>query len=157
MRTAARVGYATLMFSSFRRLAVPFALPLTTAVAIAQSASPPESDDGRQWLNPRSPASSPLAVASRATALNQNDTAEKLLGQIIRRAPRTPEASEAHKLLSRIYIRTGRYKRATENLDEWRRDFPDSADAQAERRNVDQLCGLPDQINRSEAHSGLET
>jgi hypothetical protein len=135
------------MFSSFRRLAVPFALPLITAVAIAQSASPPESDDGRQWLNPRSPASSPLADASRASALNQNDAAEKLLRQIIRRAPRSPEASEAHKLLSRIYIRTGRYKRATDNLDEWRRDFPNNADAQAEREDVEQFRGLPDQIN----------
>jgi|KBSMisStandDraft_5_1062788.scaffolds.fasta_scaffold78444_2 hypothetical protein len=135
------------MFSSFRRLAVPFALPWFAAVAIAQSASPPEIDDGRQWLNPRSPASSPLAVASRATALNQNDAAEKLLRQIIRRASRSSEASEAHKLLSRIYIRTGRYKRATDNLDEWRRNFPNSADAQAERRDVDQFRGLPDQIN----------
>src|SRR6185369_14242019 len=117
LKTSCRSRYATLMFSSFRRLAVPFALPWFAAVAIAQSASPPEIDDGRQWLNPRSPASSPLAVASRATALNQNDAAEKLLRQIIRRASRSSEASEAHKLLSRIYIRTGRYKRATDNLD----------------------------------------
>jgi len=132
------------MHGSFRRLAVPFALPWLTVVAIAQSA---EIDDGRQWLNLRSPGSSPLAAASRANALNQNDTAEKLLRQIIRRAPRTPEASEAHKLLSRIYIRTGRYKRATDNIDEWRRNFPNSADAQAELRDVDQFRGLPDQVN----------
>ena len=134
------------MHGSFRRLAVPFALPWLTVVAIAQSA---EIDDGRQWLNPRSPGSSPLAAASRATALNQNDAAEKLLRRIIRRAPRTPETSEAHKLLSRIYIRTGRYKRATDNIDEWRRNFPNSADAQAELRDVDQFRGLPDQVNSS--------
>jgi len=135
------------MLGSLRCLAVALALPLLSVVAIAQSASPPEIDDGRQWLNPRSPGSSPLAAASRANALNQNDTAEKLLRQIIRRAPRTPEASEAHKLLSRIYIRTGRYKRATDNIDEWRRNFPNSADAQAELRDVDQFRGLPDQVN----------
>jgi len=135
------------MLGSLRCLAVALALPLLSVVAIAQSASLPEIDDGRQWLNPRSPASSPLAAASRATALNQNHAAEKLLRQIIRRAPRSPEASEAHKLLSRIYIRTGHYKRANDNLDEWRRDFPDSADAQAERRDVDQFRGLPDQIS----------
>jgi len=135
------------MFGRFRNFAVALALPWLSVVAIAQSGSPPESDDGRQWLNPRSPASSPLAAASRATALNQNDAAEKLLRQIIRRAPRSPEAAEAHKLLSRIYIRTGRYKRATDNLDEWRRVFPNSADAHAERRDVDQFRGLPDQIN----------
>jgi len=139
--------YTLVMFGRFRHFAVALALPWLSVVAIAQSGSSPESDDGRQWLNPRSPASSPLAAASRATALNQNDAAEKLLRQIIRRAPRSPEAAEAHKLLSRIYIRTGRYKRATDNLDEWRRNFPDSADAQAERKDVDQLRGLPDQIN----------
>jgi hypothetical protein len=135
------------MFGPGRRLAAVFAFPIFTAIATSQSASQPESDDGRQWLNPRSPASSPLAAASRANALNQNDAAEKLLRQIIRRAPRSPEASEAHKLLSRIYIRTGRYKRATDNVDEWRRDFPNSADAQAELRDVERVRGLPDQIN----------
>ena len=139
--------YALVMFGTLRRLLVALALTWLSVVAIAQSASPPESDDGRQWLNPRSPASSPLAAASRANALNQNDAAEKLLRQIIRRAPQSIEAAEAHKLLSRIYIRTGRYKRATDNLDEWYRKFPDSADAQAERRDVDQVRGLPDQIN----------
>lgn len=135
------------MFGPFRHFAVALALPWLSVVAIAQSTSPAESDDGRQWLNPRSPASSPLAIASRASALNQNDAAEKLLRQIIRRAPQTLEAAEARKLLSRIYIRTGRYKRAADNLDEWRRDFPNSADAQAELRDVDQFRGLPDQIN----------
>jgi len=84
------------MFGSFRRLVVLFALPWLTVVAIAQSASLPESDDGRQWLNARSPATSPLAAASRANALNQNDAAKKLLRQIIRWAPRSPEAAEAH-------------------------------------------------------------
>jgi len=113
----------------------------------AQSAAPPESDDGRQWLNPQTVADSPLAAASRANALNQNDAAEKLLRQIIKRAPKSSEAGEAHKLLSRIYIRTGRYKRATDNLGQWRRDFPNSADAQAELKDVEQFHGLPDQIN----------
>src|SRR5215470_14481791 len=113
----------------------------------AQSAAPPESDDGRQWLNPQTVADSPLAAASRASALNQNDAAEKLLRQIINRAPKSSEAGEAHKLLSRIYIRTGRYKRASDNLGQWRRDFPNSADAQAELKDVEQFHGLPDQIN----------
>ena len=135
------------MFGRFRHFAVALALLWLSVVTIAQSASPPETDDGRQWLNPRTLADSPLALASRATALNQNDAAEKLLSQIIKRAPKSSEAGEAHKLLSRIYIRTGRYKRATDNLGEWRRDFPNSADAQAELRDVDQFRGLPDQIN----------
>src|SRR5262245_17976997 len=116
------------MFGPFRHFAVVLALLWLSIVTIAQSAPHPETDDGRQWLNPRTLVDSPLAAASRANALNQNDAAEKRLRQIIKRAPRSPQAGEAHKLLSRIYIRTGRYKRATDNLDEWRRDFPNSAD-----------------------------
>jgi hypothetical protein len=135
------------MTGAIRLLGVAFTLPWLAVIALSQSTSPSESDDGRPWLDSRSPASSPIAVASRATALNQNDAAEKLLLQIIRRAPRSPEAGEAHKLLSRIYIRTGHYKRSTDNIDEWRRNFPNSADAQAERKDVDQFRGLPDQIN----------
>src|SRR5947209_6111350 len=144
------------MFDFFRRFAMAFAVPWFTIVGISQSVSPPESDDGRQWLDSRSLASAPIAVASRASALNQNETAEKLLRQIVRRAPRSPEAAEAHKLLSRIYLRTGRYKRATDNLGEWPRNFPESADAQAELRDLDQFRGLPDQINDGRRTSVLK-
>jgi len=139
--------YALVMFVTCTRVVVAFALPWLREVATCQSASPPESDDGRQWLNSRIPAPSPIAVASRANALNQDEAAEKLLHRIIRRAPRSPEAGEAHKLLSRIYVRTGRYKRAADNLSEWLRDFPNSADAQAEQRDLGPFRGLPDQIN----------
>jgi Aspartyl protease len=135
------------MFVPSRGLVVAFALPCLTAVATCQSASPPESDDGREWLDSRIPASSPIAAASRANALNQNKAAEKLLRGIIQRTPRSPEAGEAHKLLSRIYVRTGRYKRATDNLSDWLQDFPDSADAQAELQDLGPFRGLPDQIN----------
>ena len=55
------------MLGPFQRLAVAFALPWLTVVAISQSISPPESDDGRQWLDSRTPAPSPIAVASHAT------------------------------------------------------------------------------------------
>jgi hypothetical protein len=88
-----------------------------------------------------------MAVASRASALNRNEAPEKLLRQIIRRTPISPEAAEAHKLLSRMYFRTGRYKRAIDNLAEWRRDFCGSPDAQEELRDADPFRGLPDQIN----------
>lgn len=138
--------YHRSVFSAFRPFAIAFILPWLALVAISQP-TPSESDDGRPWLDMQKPASSPLAAASRATALNQNEVAEKLLREIIRRAPRSPESAEAHKLLSRIYLRTGRYKRGTDNLDEWLRAFPNSAGAQAEARDVNQFRGLPDQIN----------
>lgn len=134
------------MIAPLRRLALALALPWFAVVAISQSVSPPESDDGRQWLDSRTPASSPIAVASRATALNQTE-AEKLLRQIVRRAPRSPEAGEAHKLLARIYVRTGRYKEATGNVAEWVRTFPNSADAQDEQKGIALFQGLPDQSN----------
>jgi len=144
------------MFGLFRRAAVAFALPWLTAIAIAQSASQPESDDGRQWLNSRHLASSPIATASRASALNQNEASEKQLRKIIGKAPRSLEAGEAHKLLSRIYVRTGRYKRATDNVAAWLHDFPESIEAQAEQRDLDQFRGLPDQINGPRRSSVLK-
>jgi hypothetical protein len=75
---------------------------------------------------------------------------------MIRRAPQSPEASEAHKLLSRIYVRTGRYKSGTDNLASWLRAFPTSADARAEARDFAQFRGLPDQKNGRRLPSVLQ-
>lgn len=135
------------MFGAFRLLAVAFTLLWIALIAVSQSTFLSESDDGRPWLDSLSPSSSSLAAASRASALNQNEVAEKLLREILQRGPRSPEGAKAHKLLSRIYLRTGRYKRGTDNLTAWLRAFPDSADAQAEARDLAQFRGLPDQKN----------
>jgi hypothetical protein len=79
-----------------------------------------------------------------ATAFNEAE-AEPLLRGIIKSTPRSDDASQAHELLSRIYLRSGQYKRAIENPDRWAASFPNRVEVQKEKVDVEQLRGLPDQ------------
>jgi hypothetical protein len=107
-------------------------------------------DDGRQWLDAGArpaPTAPPLLRAAAASALNQAAAAESVLLRIVRSEPALPSASRAHELLSRIYVRTGQYRRLVMNLDDWGRAFPNDSQLQRERADVEQFRGLPDQIN----------
>jgi len=107
-------------------------------------------DDGRQWLESGADltTSSPaLLRGAVATAFNEMATAESLLRGVIQSDPRSDAASQAHELLSRIYLRSGQYKRLIENLDRWAKSFPNRREVQNERADVEQFRGLPDQIN----------
>jgi hypothetical protein len=108
----------------------------------------PPLDDGRSWLNgdPLSTAPPGLLLASALNALNRS-SAEPMLEEIIRSQPASKDARGAHMLLSRIYLRTGRYHRMIANLDEWARRFPGDADLREEKTDVEQFRGLPDQVN----------
>src|SRR5262249_36526614 len=77
-------------------------------------------DDGRQGFEPGAEASTDSAIrkGALATAFNERD-GERILRGVIRATPRSEEASQAHELLSRIYLRAGQYRRAIENLDRW--------------------------------------
>ncbi len=106
-------------------------------------------DDGRQWLDARAipaPTSPALLRAAAANALNQVAVSENLLLEVIRAQPTSDSARRAHLLLSRIYLRQGRYERLIANLDEWSRLFPGGEDVQKERADIEQFRGLPDQI-----------
>ena len=107
-------------------------------------------DDGRQWLDAGAlpaPTAPPLLRAAAANALNQTAASESLLLHIVRSQPASPSARRAHELLSRIYVRTGQYRRLVANLDDWARTFPNDSQLQRERADVEQFRGLPDQIN----------
>ena len=109
----------------------------------------PPLDDGRSWLTWYGPPPSAvpgLLSAAGWTALNQS-SAEPLLEEILRTQPASRDAPGAHMLLSRIYLRTGRYRKAITNLDEWARRFPDDDALRSEKKDVEQFRGLPDQIN----------
>ena len=112
-------------------------------------------DDGRRWLDtPEAHLSTAPDVvrAAAAAGINQS-SAERLLERILREQPESVDAVHAHMLLSRIYLRTGRYQKAIANLDEWARRFPrdgqfwDAPKLQSEKTDVEQFRGLPDQIN----------
>jgi len=109
----------------------------------------PALDDGRHWLigdGPPSTAPPGLRLATGLNALNR-PSAEPTLEDIIRAEPASRDAPGAHMLLSRIYLRTGRYQRAIANLDEWARRFPRDAALTTEKKDIEQFRGLPDQIN----------
>jgi predicted aspartyl protease len=109
-----------------------------------------EIDDGRQWLDAGplpGPTAPPLLRAAAASALNQTAVSESLLLRIVQSEPASPSARRAHLLLSRIYLRTGQYRRLVANLDDWARTFASDAQLESERADVEQFRGLPDQIN----------
>ena len=115
-------------------------------------------DDGRQWLDSRDlPARSAPALlrAAAANARNQTAFSERLLLSIVQSQPASESARRAHELLSRIYLRSGQYGRVIANLDQWARAFPDDPHLAAERADVEQFRGLPDQINGRRRRSGL--
>jgi len=112
-------------------------------------------DDGRRWLD--TPATllstAPDVVQAAAAAGINQSSAERLLERILREQPASVDAVHAHMLLSRIYLRTGRYQKAIANLDEWARRFPkdgqfwDAPKLEKEKTDVEQFRGLPDQVN----------
>jgi predicted aspartyl protease len=118
-----------------------------------------ELDDGRQWfelwttLSATTPA---LLRGAAASAFNESAIAEAFLRSVIRSQPRTTAASQAHEVLSRIYLRSGRYKRLIENFDEWAAAFPTRGEVQRERKDIEQFRGLPDQVNGPRRASTLQ-
>lgn len=107
-------------------------------------------DDGRQWFDSRSlpaPTAPALVRAAAASARNQAAVSESLLLSIVQSEPASESARRAHELLSRIYLRSGSYRRLIANLDQWARAFPDDPQLQSEKTDVEQFRGLPDQIN----------
>jgi predicted aspartyl protease len=115
-------------------------------------------DDGRQWLDSRelpAPTASALLRAAAGNARNQTALSEGLLLSIVQSQPASDSARRAHELLSRIYLRSGQYRRVIANLDQWARAFPDDPQWRNEKTDVEQFRGLPDQINGRRRRSTL--
>jgi predicted aspartyl protease len=69
------------------------------------------------------------------------------LRRIIRLQPKSDDASQAYELLSRIYLRSGRYSRLVDNFDRWAALFPNRPEVLRERKDIEPFRGLPDQRN----------
>lgn len=107
-------------------------------------------DDGRRWLDSRAlpaPTAPALIRAAAASARNHGAVSENLLLSIVQSQPGSDSARRAYELLSRIYLRSGRYRQLTANLDQWTSAFPDDPHLLKEKGDVEQFRGLPDQIN----------
>jgi predicted aspartyl protease len=130
-----------------RILVLSIALGCGTGEHIPDS---PAIDDGRQWMDAGAlpgPTAPPVLRAAAASALNQTAASETLLLHIVRSEPASPSARRAHLLLSRIYLRTGQYRRLVANLDDWARTFASDSELESERADAGQFRGLPDQVN----------
>ena len=114
-------------------------------------------DDGRQWLDAAAPPpSSPVLLrAAVASAFNQTQVAERLLEEIVQRRPGSDSARKARMLLSRIYLRSGRYQQLIANLDAWARSFPGDSDLTKEKADMEKFRGLPDQRSGPRSPSTL--
>jgi predicted aspartyl protease len=116
----------------------------------------PAIDDGRQWFEPGADSSAAAGIRRGAIAAAFNGAeAESLLRGIIKAKPKSDDASQAHELLSRIYLRSGRYARLIANLDQWVASFPTRPEVQDEKDDVEQFRGLPDQRNSARRVSTL--
>src|SRR5262245_51787783 len=75
-----------------------------------------------QWFELRSAVtkdSPPLMRAAVAVAFNDPARGESLLRDVINKQPRSSAANDAYSLLSRIYLRSGRYARFVDNHRQW--------------------------------------
>ena len=116
----------------------------------------PAIDDGRQWFEPGADSSATAGIRRGAIAAAFNNAeAESLLRGIIKSNPKSDDASQAHELLSRIYLRSGQYTRLIANLDLWAASFPNRPEVQDEKVDVELFRGLPDQRNSSPRVSTL--
>jgi hypothetical protein len=80
-----------------------------------------------------------------AAAFHDDAGAERILRALIRAEPRSQQAYEAHRLLGRMYLRNGQYRRLWTDLEDRLSAFPGRAELAAERNELAAFRGLPDQ------------
>lgn len=87
----------------------------------------------------------PLYKGAVAAAFNQNKKAENYLAEVIKRNPTSDDAAEAREILSKLYVRSGRYKDATNQLEELLRIRPNRPDVENVRTLFAAWSKYPDQ------------
>lgn len=103
----------------------------------------------RQWfelrtaLTPAAPLYIRGVVASR---FNDVTLAERLLRQVIRADPQSERATDAHNVLTQIYLRTGQYARMRREIAEWTAAQGDGAALREAKKDAELFRDLPDQI-----------
>jgi len=129
-------------------VAVAAAVPHATTAARAPAADLESLYRTHQWFDLRAAVtndSPPLLRAAVAVAFNDPIGAESLLRAVIHGQPRSSAADEAYGLLSRIYLRSGRYATFVDNHRRWTAAFPDSEGAREVKEDVYKFTGRPDQ------------
>ena len=80
-----------------------------------------------------------------ACAFNDVRRCEKKLSYVIKSAPQSDDAVEAHRLLGAAYFRLGKYRRAFTHVDALLRLRPEDSDALGDRPVLAALRGFADQ------------
>jgi hypothetical protein len=83
--------------------------------------------------------------------------AERELNALIRRMPRSASSYRAHEILSMMYFREGRYRKAAAQLDQMLAAKPDAEDAKAMQSLFSVLARYPDQTVVSAEPSTLRS
>ena len=96
-----------------------------------------------------------VARAAAVNARNLTDISSIWCWRSSWRVPCRSRRATRRELLSRIYVRSGQYRRLLANLDAWERDFPNDDDVRKEKADVEQFRGLPDQQNGQEVAATL--
>src|SRR6202022_3579524 len=74
---------------------------------------------------------------------------------VIKSAPHSDQAYEAHDWLIHLYLRSGAYRRLISHVDDRWAAFPDKPEREQERTALAPFRGLPDQINGKRRQSIL--
>jgi predicted aspartyl protease len=92
-----------------------------------------------------------------AVVFNQDPLrTENLLLSVIKSAPRSEEAYQAHEWLSHLYLRSGQYRRLLLIMDKQWATFPEKSERKEEEAELGGFRGLPDQIARKTRPSILQ-
>jgi predicted aspartyl protease len=130
---------------------------LAALVAAALTSVPAQTADDRwhelyrtrQWfelrtaITPAAPLHIRGVVASR---FNDVTVAEPLLRQAIKDDPRSEAATDAHNVLTQIYLRTGQYARMGREIAEWTAAQGEGAALREATKDAELFRDLPDQI-----------
>jgi predicted aspartyl protease len=105
--------------------------------------------DSHQWFELRDAVSQPGASAlykcAVACAFGDVSQALKEADSVIKSAPRSEQAYQVHDLLANLYLRTGRYGKGLQQLNQMLEIKPDNASDQAGRKVFQALSGSPEQ------------
>ena len=106
--------------------------------------------DSHQWFRLRDAVRASNAPAlyrgAVAAAFNDVERAEKHLHAVIDTAPGSPQASDAHGLLTYVYQRAGRYRRALSEVEAALAVTPDNAGLKNARALFSALSRYPEQF-----------
>jgi len=87
----------------------------------------------------------PLHEGAVAAAFNDTKAAEKHLNRVIKQEPNSTDAEDAHEALANLYIRSGKYRQAVQQLNEALRIKPSNPDAENARAIFAAWSKHPDQ------------